>query len=129
MSEEAEGTGSVPAGNGAGVDPTAVALALDGASRERADSFLIKLANQKAPHFADPLEQRGEALMAKNRSHRALAKFVEAEKYAPNWGRLHLKWGEALVYAGKKAEAKKQFTRAARLDLTPSEQSELAHHP
>jgi cytochrome c-type biogenesis protein CcmH/NrfG len=71
----------------------------------------------------------GEALMAKNRSDLALRKFAEAEKYAPNWGRLHLKWGEALVYAGKKDEAKAQFVRAAQLDLTPSEKSELARHP
>ena len=70
----------------------------------------FKLANQKGPHFADPLEGWGEALMAKNQSHLALAKFAEAEKYAPNWGRLHLKWGEALVYAGKRDEA----TRAIR---------------
>jgi hypothetical protein len=35
--------------------------------------------------------------MAKNQSHLALAKFAEAEKYVPNWGRLHLKWGEAMV--------------------------------
>ena len=86
----------------------------------------FKLANQKGPHFADPLEGWGEALMAKNQSHLALAKFAEAEKYAPNWGRLHLKWGEALVYAGKKDEAKAQFTRAVQLDLTPAEKSELA---
>jgi Tfp pilus assembly protein PilF len=85
----------------------------------------FKLANQKAPHFADPLVYWGEALMAKNRSHLALAKFAEAEKYAPNWGRLHLKWGEALAYAGKRDEAAKQFARAAALDLTPSEKSEL----
>ena len=64
--------------------------------------------------------------MAKNHSHLALAKFAEAEKYAPNWGRLHLKWGEALVYAGKKDEAKAQFARAAQLDLTAAEKSELA---
>ena len=56
---------------------------------------------QKSPHFADPLEGWGEALMAKNQSHLALAKFAEAEKYAPNWGRLHLKWGEALAYCGQ----------------------------
>jgi hypothetical protein len=86
----------------------------------------FKLANQKGPHFADPLEGWGEALMAKNQSHLALAKFAEAEKYAPNWGRLHLKWGEALVYAGKKDEAKTQIARAAQLDLTPSEKAELA---
>ena len=64
--------------------------------------------------------------MAKNQSHGALAKFAEAEKYAPNWGRLHLKWGHALAYAGKPDEAKKHFARAAQLDLTPSEKSELA---
>jgi hypothetical protein len=59
----------------------------------------------------------------------ALSKFAEAEKYAPNWGRLHLKWGEALVYAGKKDEAKTQFARTVQLDLTPSEKAELARHP
>ena len=85
----------------------------------------FKIANQKGPHFADPLEGWGEALMARNQSHLALAKFAEAGKYAPNWGRLHLKWGEALAYAGKKDEAAKQFAQAATLDLTPSEKTEL----
>ncbi len=85
----------------------------------------FKLSNQKGPKFADPLEGWGEALMAKNQSHLALAKFTEAEKYAPKWGRLHLKWGEALTYAGKRDEAKKQFSIAARLHLTPSEKAEL----
>jgi tetratricopeptide (TPR) repeat protein len=86
----------------------------------------FKLANQKGPHFADPLEGWGEALMAQNRSDLALAKFAEAEKYAPNWGRLHLKWGEALNFAGKKDEAQKQYALAAGLDLTAAEKSELA---
>jgi tetratricopeptide (TPR) repeat protein len=85
----------------------------------------FKLSNAKGPHFADPLEGWGEALMAKNQSHLALARFAEAEKYAPNWGRLHLKWGEALSYAGRGDDAKVQFARAAQLDLTPSEKSEL----
>ena len=80
----------------------------------------------KGPKFADPLQGWGEALMAKNQSHRALVKFAEAEKYAPNWGRLHLKWGEALAYSGDKTEAAKHFARAAALDLTPSEKQELA---
>jgi tetratricopeptide (TPR) repeat protein len=85
----------------------------------------FKLANRRGPHFADPLEGWGEALMAKNQSHLALAKFTEATKYAPNWGRLHLKWGEALIYAGSPAQAKTEFARAAALDLTLSEKSEL----
>jgi tetratricopeptide (TPR) repeat protein len=95
--------------------------------RKQPDDAIARftIANKKGPHFADPLEGWGEALMAKNQSHLALAKFAEAEKHAPNWGRLHLKWGEALVYAGKPDEAKKQFARAAQLDLTPSEKSQL----
>jgi len=99
--------------------------------RGQADAAIdkFKLSNEKGPHFADPLEGWGEALMAKNQSHLALAKFAEVEKYAPNWGRLHLKWGEALAYSGKKDEAAKQFVRAAQLDLTPSEKSELARMP
>ncbi len=89
----------------------------------------FEAANQKSPHFADALTGWGEALMAKSQSHRALAKFQEAAKYTPNWGRLHLKWGEALAYAGKRDEAKAQLARAATLDLTPSEKSELAKNP
>ena len=83
------------------------------------------IANQKTPHFADPLEGWGEALVAKNQSYLAVAKFAEAEKYAPNWGRLQLKWGEALAYTGQRDEAAKHFARAATLDLTPSETTEL----
>ncbi len=63
--------------------------------------------------------------MKQNRSDLALAKFAEAEKYAPNWGRLHLKWGEALMWSGDKDGAQKQFATAAMLDLTPSENTEL----
>jgi len=40
VSEESARVGSGPEGNGAGVDPTAVALALAGASRTKADAFL-----------------------------------------------------------------------------------------
>ena len=84
------------------------------------------IANQKGPHFADPLEMWGEVLIAQNRSDLAISKFKEAEKYAPNWGRLHLKWGEALSYLGKTADAQKQFARAAELDLTAAEKTQLA---
>jgi tetratricopeptide (TPR) repeat protein len=92
-----------------------------------ADAAIAKfrLANEKGPHFADPLEYWGEALIRKNRSDLALAKFAEAAKDAPNWGRLHLKWGEALYWSGDKKGAQKQFAIAVHLDLTPSEKSEL----
>jgi tetratricopeptide (TPR) repeat protein len=86
----------------------------------------FKLAVEKSPHFADPLEMWGETLMLKNRSDLALAKFAEADKYAPNWGRLHLKWGEALSYAGKRDEAKKQFALAASFYLSAADKAALA---
>jgi tetratricopeptide (TPR) repeat protein len=86
----------------------------------------FRLANQKGPHFADPMEMWGEALMAKNQSHLALAKFEAAEKSAPNWGRLHMKWGEALMYTGKKDGARAQYQKAFTLDLIPSDKAELA---
>ncbi|MGH6878795.1 MAG: hypothetical protein ACREHV_15650 [Rhizomicrobium sp.] len=84
------------------------------------------LADRKGPHFADPLEMSGEALMLNNRSDLALAKFEDANKYAPNWGRLHLEWGEALVYAAGLDEANKRFATAAGLGLSVTDKSELA---
>jgi hypothetical protein len=84
----------------------------------------FEIANQKGPHFADPLEMWGEALIARNRSDLALAKFEEANKYAPNWGRLHLKWAEALLWSGDKSGAQKQFAIASGLELSEGERSE-----
>ena len=64
--------------------------------------------------------------MAKNYADLALAKFADAEKYAPHWGRLNLKWSEALRYDGKRDDATKRFARAAQLHLTADERAELA---
>jgi tetratricopeptide (TPR) repeat protein len=96
-------------------------------ARGHADAAIaqFKLSNQKGPHFADALEGWGEALMAK-RDSGAAAEFADAEKYAPNWGRLHLKWGEALGYAGKKDDAQKQYALAAGLDMSAADKAELA---
>jgi hypothetical protein len=63
--------------------------------------------------------------MAKSRADLARDKFEEADRYAPNWGRLHLKWGEALFYAGEKDESKKQIAIATGLDLPSADKSEL----
>jgi len=93
---------------------------------EAIEKFTI--ASRKGPKFADPLEMWGEALMAKNQSHLALAKFAEAEKYAPSWGRLHLKWGEALGYVGRKDEARAQYHAASTLDLSVADKAELARN-
>ncbi|MDB5454233.1 MAG: hypothetical protein JWO33_2811, partial [Caulobacteraceae bacterium] len=68
----------------------------------------------------------GEALMAKGDFKGAVAKFEQASRHAPRWGRLHMKWGEALAKLGKAAEAKARFAAAAGMDLKPAERAELA---
>ena len=65
-------------------------------------------------------------MVAKNRSDLALAKFDEAARHAPNWGRLRLKWAEVLVWLSRKHDARKQFALAAGLYLTDNERRELA---
>src|SRR5690349_3959279 len=58
MAEETRANGSE--GSNAAVDPAAVALALDGASRERADSFLTKqeeLITAQLHHLHEQLKQ------------------------------------------------------------------------
>jgi Flp pilus assembly protein TadD len=85
-------------------------------------------AHQKGPHFADPLELWGEALMQKNRSDLALEKFEEANKYAPLWGRLHMKWGEAFFYLGRKDEARAQYQAASGMDLSAEDRASLDRH-
>jgi cytochrome c-type biogenesis protein CcmH/NrfG len=67
----------------------------------------------------------GEILMRQNRSDLAIAKFADADKHAPNRGRLHLKWGEALFFAGKQDDAKKQFGLAASLYLSAADKAAL----
>jgi tetratricopeptide (TPR) repeat protein len=92
---------------------------LAGAVAEFAD------AHTRGSHYADPLELWAEALIRANRSDLALATFDEASKYAPNWGRLHLKWGEALRWSGDRAGAARQFAMASPLYLVPAERAEL----
>ena len=62
--------------NGAGIDPTAAALAMPGARRARVDA--------RAKDRQEPVAAQRHHL-AVNQSRLALAKFAEAEKYAPDW--------------------------------------------
>jgi tetratricopeptide (TPR) repeat protein len=86
---------------------------------------VLKIAEAKAPRFADPPQIWGEALMAKGDVAAASKKFAEAAKLAPNWGRNHLKAGEALARLGQADAARKELRTAAALDLTPAERAEL----
>jgi hypothetical protein len=48
----------------------------------------FKDANQKGPHWADPLKAWGDVLLKQGNAKDALAKYDEALKYAPNWKQL-----------------------------------------
>jgi tetratricopeptide (TPR) repeat protein len=48
----------------------------------------LKGANQKGPHWADPLKAWGDVLVKQGKTKDALVKYDEALKYAPNWAAL-----------------------------------------
>jgi tetratricopeptide (TPR) repeat protein len=48
----------------------------------------LKDANQRGPHWADPLKAWGDVLATQGHKRAALAKYDEALKYAPNWVQL-----------------------------------------
>ena len=48
----------------------------------------LKDANQRGPHWADPLKALGDVLVKQGHTKEALAKYDEALKYAPNWKQL-----------------------------------------
>jgi tetratricopeptide (TPR) repeat protein len=55
---------------------------LDGAAAK------LKDANQKGPHWADPLKAWGDVLVKQGKTKEALVKYEEALKYSPNWAAL-----------------------------------------
>jgi tetratricopeptide (TPR) repeat protein len=48
----------------------------------------FKLANQKGPHWADPLKAWGDVLLKQGKTKAALDKYDAALKFAPNWTQL-----------------------------------------
>jgi tetratricopeptide (TPR) repeat protein len=48
----------------------------------------LRDANQRGPHWADPLKAWGDLLLKQGKSKDALAKYDEALKFAPNWQQL-----------------------------------------
>jgi tetratricopeptide (TPR) repeat protein len=63
-----------------------VALARHGNLEGAAEKF--RGANQKGPHWADPLKAWGDVLMEEGQAKNAIEKYDEALKYAPNWAAL-----------------------------------------
>jgi tetratricopeptide (TPR) repeat protein len=48
----------------------------------------LKDANQKGPHWADPLKAWGDVLAMEGKTKEALVKYDEALRYAPYWKQL-----------------------------------------
>jgi hypothetical protein len=48
----------------------------------------LKDANQKGPHWADPLKAWGDVLVKQGKTKGSLVKYDDALKYAPNWKQL-----------------------------------------
>ena len=48
----------------------------------------LKDANQKGPHWADPLKAWCDVLVKQGNTKDALAKYEQALKFAPNWAAL-----------------------------------------
>ena len=51
--------------------------------------------------------------------------YADASRLAPRWGRLHLKWGEALAKLGKADEARTKWRAAAAMDLSAADRTRL----
>jgi len=83
-------------------------------------------AHDRAPHNADILEYWGVALLeGLHDPDQAIRKFVEAANYAPRWGQLRMKWGEALAATRAYDDAWAKYREAGGLALAKSEQAEL----
>jgi Flp pilus assembly protein TadD len=63
--------------------------------------------------------------MARGDAAGAAAKFAEAARFAPHWGRLYLNWGQALARLGKAGEARVKWRAAAGMDLAPADRSRI----
>ena len=48
----------------------------------------LKNANERGPHWADPLKAWGDVLLRQGQPKQARAKYDEALRFAPNWGAL-----------------------------------------
>jgi tetratricopeptide (TPR) repeat protein len=92
--------GNWPAAERAYVDAVAVAPDLPAAyyswgvalARHHDSSGAIEkfaAANQRGPHWADPLKAWGDVLASKGKWREAVAQYEEALKYAPAWQALH----------------------------------------
>jgi tetratricopeptide (TPR) repeat protein len=70
-------------------------------------------ANQRGPHWCDPLKHWGDALAAQGNYTDAVQKYAKAAQYTPHWGALELRWGQALDKLDQHQEALAHY-RAAR---------------
>lgn len=138
MADILEIGGDAEAESGVEASAPGVAIALDGARHDpglRANIAGLldaqrSLISDQRRHLGAPYRQLGirqwsERLELALQLAGAATKFTEADRLRPRWGRLHLKWGEALARLGEPAEARAQFAAAATMDLSPADRAAL----
>ncbi|MGH8283249.1 MAG: hypothetical protein ACRESE_05330 [Gammaproteobacteria bacterium] len=85
-------------------------------------------ANQRGPHWCDPLKYWGDALAAQGNYKAAIQKYAGASQYTPGWSALELAWGQALDKLSEHKEALTHYQAAQSNgeSLTADEHATLA---
>ncbi|MFY8207815.1 MAG: hypothetical protein ACOVOE_00540 [Caulobacter sp.] len=85
----------------------------------------LKVAQDLAPRLAEVRYEQGLLALRRSDSSAAVRAFKAAAERAPQWGRLHLVWGEVEAGRGRSDTARALWTKAAGMDLSPTDRARL----
>lgn len=85
----------------------------------------LKVAQARAPRLAEVRYEQGLLALRRGDAAAAVRAFKAAAERAPQWGRLHLVWGEAEAGRGRSDTAHALWTKAAGMDLSPTDRARL----
>ena len=85
----------------------------------------LKVAQERAPRLAEVRYEQGLLALRRSDAAAAVRAFEAAAERAPQWGRLHLVWGEAEAGRGRSDAARALWTKAAGMDLSPTDRARL----
>lgn len=94
---------------------------LDGAQHHFAQAIATEA------RFGDAHEGAGEIYARKGDWTSAAREFSDAARYAPEWGKLHIRWAAALWNCGRRDEARSRLREAESMPLGKSDQRLLDH--
>ena len=77
------------------------------------------------PRFADAHAGLGDTEAAAGDWRSAASAYADAARYAPRWGKLHLKWAAALWNGGRQGEARAKLDAASTMALSGADRALL----